>query len=455
MKLMRAVTCAGGSGTPRHPCNRVRGGGRAIGAAGGCIETRKDRLVADRQAPGAGDHPRRQGISENLQGSPDARRAGESREAARGRQAPARAFPALRREAAGPDRKIRRQLAPGLHRTGRPRKRQPHRVGRQDPHVRLHGHQDHPEPRPRLEGERRRQDHDDLPAQRRQVVRRQAVHGGRFHVLVRRHLSQQEHRPHAVLRVPDRRQGRQDEEDRRLHRRLRISRALLLFRLSACGQHGHRRRVRHARRLPELRRRLRAGPLSEAVPAQVLVRGGGEQEGQGSRFRQLGVAAQDEVQLGAQQRTADDDALEDGVAHQYAHLVDGEESVLLGRRHRGKPASLHRPDHDDPGGEHRGREPAGDRRRIRHSGTAHASVQAAGIPGERKKGQLHRSPRPGFQRIGCGDSHRQLLHRRSRDFEAAEEQGFPPRACPRHRPRPAERGVLARCGQRRLGSSGP
>ena len=184
--------------------------------------------------------------------------------------------------------KIRRQLAQGLHRTGRPRKRQPHRFGRQDPDLRLHRHQDHPQPRPRLEGQRRRQDDDDLPPQRRQVVRRQALHGGRLHVLVRGHLSQQEHRPHAVLRVPDRRQGREDEEDRRLHRRLRIPRALRLFRLSAGGQHGHRRRVRHARRLPELRRRLRAGPLPEAVPAQVLVRGGGEQEGQGSRASTAG-----------------------------------------------------------------------------------------------------------------------------------------------------------------------
>ena len=108
-------------------------------------------------------------------------------------------------------RKIRRQLAPGLYRAGRPRKRQPHRVGRQDPDLRLHGHQDHPQPRPRLEGQRRRQDDDDLPPQGRQVVRRQALYGERFHVLVRRHLSQQEHRPHAVLRVPDRRQGREDD----------------------------------------------------------------------------------------------------------------------------------------------------------------------------------------------------------------------------------------------------
>ena len=131
------------------------------------------------------------------------------------------------------------------------------------------GQQDHPQPRPRLEGQRRRQDDDDLPAQGCQVVRRHAVHRERFHVLVPGHLSQQEHQPHAVLRVPDQRQGRGDEEGRRLHGRLRISRALSLLRFPARGQHGHRRRVRDARRIPELRRRLCAGPLPEAVPAQV------------------------------------------------------------------------------------------------------------------------------------------------------------------------------------------
>ena len=137
--------------------------------------------------------------------------------------------------------KVRRQLAPGFHRTGRLRERQPDRFARQDPDLRLHGHQDHPQPRPRLEGQRRRQDDDDLPAQGRQVVRRHAVHRERFHVLVQRHLSQQEHQPHAVLRVPDQRQGRGDEEGRRLHGRLRISRAVSLLRFPARGQHRHRR----------------------------------------------------------------------------------------------------------------------------------------------------------------------------------------------------------------------
>ena len=249
---------AGGSCARRSPRDGVRDGSRAIGDAG----AREDRLVVDRKARRTGDHPRRQGLSENLQGSPDSGRAGESRKAARGRQALARAFAAFRREAPARNRKIRRQLAQGLHRTGRPRERRPDRFARQDPDLRLHRHQDHPQSRPRLEGQRRRQDDDDLPAQGRQVVRRHAVHRERFHVLVPGHLSQQEHQPHAVLRVPDQRQRRGDEEDRRLHGRLRISRTLSLLRFPARGQHRHRRRVRDARRLPELRRRLCARPIT-------------------------------------------------------------------------------------------------------------------------------------------------------------------------------------------------
>ena len=46
------------------------------------------------------------------------------------------------------------------------------------------------------------------------------------------------------------------------------------------------------------------------------------------------------------------------------------------------------------------------------------------------------------------------LRRRSRDCEIPEEQGFPPRALARHRPRPAQRSVLARRGNRRIGGAG-
>ena len=326
-----------------------------------------------------------------------------------GRQAPARAVAALCREAAPGNRKVRRQLAQGLHRASRPRKRQPHQLDRQDPDLRLHGHEDRPQPRARLEGERRRQDDDDLSPQGRQVVRWQASDRGRLHVLVRGHLPQQEHRPHTVLRVPDQRQGREDEEGRRLHRRLRIPRAVCFLRLSARRKHGHRRRARHARRIPELGRRLCARALPEAVPAEVLVRGSGEQEGQGIGLRQLGLAAAEPLQLGAQPRAAGDDALADRVADQHADLVNGKESLLLGGRHCRQPASLHRPDHDDAGRKRRGCQPAGDCRRIRHPGTAHAFVQAAGLPREREEGQLHGPSRPRPERYGRGDPHRQLV----------------------------------------------
>ncbi len=332
--------------------------------------------------------------------APDARPAGEGGQAAAGREAPAGAVAAPGREAVARDRQVRRQLAARVHGTGRPRERQSHRLGGQDPHLRLHGHQDRPEPRARLEGERRRQDHHDLPAQGRQVVRRQAAHRRRFHVLVQRHLPQQEHRPDPVLRVPDRRQGRQDAQGRRLHRRLRVSRAVCVLRVPARGQHGDRGRARHARRVPELGRRVRAGALPEAVPAEVLVGGGRQQEGEGARLRQLGVAAAQPLQLGAQSRPAGDDAVEDRVADQHADVVDGAQPLLLGRRHRGQPAALHRQDHDDARGEHGGRQPARDRRRVRHPGTAHGPRQAAGVPREPEEGQLHGPPRSGAQRLG-------------------------------------------------------
>ena len=187
------------------------------------------------------------------------------------------------------DRQVRRQLAPRLHRA-RPTTRTATGSSRSDKILTFDytGTQDHPEPRARLEGQRRRQDDDDLPAQRRAMVGRQAVHRQRLHVLVRRHLPQQEHHPDAVLRVPDQRQGREDEEDRRLHRRLRVSRAVRVLRLPARRQHGHRRGVRDARRLPELRRRLCAGALPQAVPAEVLVGRSGRQEGQGDRASTTG-----------------------------------------------------------------------------------------------------------------------------------------------------------------------
>src|SRR5205814_10175153 len=74
-------TGAGESCTHRSARDGVGGGGRASRDAG----ARKDRLIADRKAGGTGDHPRRQGLSENLQGGSDSCRAGEGRKASRGR----------------------------------------------------------------------------------------------------------------------------------------------------------------------------------------------------------------------------------------------------------------------------------------------------------------------------------------------------------------------------------
>jgi peptide/nickel transport system substrate-binding protein len=114
--------------------------------------------------------------------------------------------------------------------------------------------------------------------------------------------------------------------------------------------------------------------------------------------------------------------------------------------HCGESAAVHRQDHDDAGRERGSRQPARYRRRIRCPGTAHGPRQAARLPRERQEGQLHRPFGPRPQRIGRYDSHRQFLRGRPRDREIPEEQGFPPRAFARHRPRPAERGVLARRG---------
>ena len=77
-------------------------------------------------------------------------------------------------------------------------------------------------------------------------------------------------------------------------------RCLSLLRFPTRGQHRDRRRIRDARRIPELRRRLCARPLPETVSAEVFDGRSGDQEGQGPRLRQLGVAAEEPLQLGAE-----------------------------------------------------------------------------------------------------------------------------------------------------------
>ena len=68
MKSMRPVLVLAGLGLIGMLAMGSGDGGRAIGAVG----ARKDRLVADRKARGTGNRPRRQALSEDLQGGADA-----------------------------------------------------------------------------------------------------------------------------------------------------------------------------------------------------------------------------------------------------------------------------------------------------------------------------------------------------------------------------------------------
>ena len=75
-----------------------------------------------------------------------------------------------------------------------------------------------------------------------------------------------------------------------------------------------------------------------------------------------------------------------GAADQHADLGARAQSLLLGGRHRGQPAALHRPRRHDAGRGSRGHQPARHRRQLRHAGAPHRPRQAAGHPGEPQKG---------------------------------------------------------------------
>ena len=135
-------------------------------------------------------------------------------------------------------------------------------------------------------------------------------------------------------------------------------------------------------------------------------------------------------------------------------LGAGAQSLLLGGRHRGQPAALHRPGPAHPGREPRGPEPARDRRRVRPAGAAHRHRQAAGDPREPGEGRLHRPSRSGLQRLGLGAADQSELRRRSRDREVADQRRLPPRLVAGARPRPAQRDLLARRRHAGLGRAG-
>ena len=100
-------------------------------------------------------------------------------------------------------------------------------------------------------------------------------------------------------------QARADRQGRRLHRQLRVRRALLPVRGADDGRHPHRRRPGGAAVGEAQLRRLCAGPLPQAVPAEIRRRrGGGQCRRQGGRLRQLGRLPALQEGLDAQSRAA-------------------------------------------------------------------------------------------------------------------------------------------------------
>ena len=87
-------------------------------------------------------------------------------------------------------------------------------------------------------------------------------------------------------------------------RGLRVPRAVLPLRGHPGRRHADRRRTGDGNGARDFHGGLRAGPLPQAVPPQVLLGGRGHAQGQGRRLRQLGELLPQPHQLGAQRRAA-------------------------------------------------------------------------------------------------------------------------------------------------------
>ena len=425
--ILAALVAAAAAGDHARPALLGAGRARRIRAGG---RARRSEGPARRAAPGQA----RRGA--------DAGRAGQGGQAAAGRAARARR--AAGHPAGARDRQVWRHLAARLHRPRRRRERQPHQRLRQAAVLGLHRHRDRALGRARLGAECRRQDLHPVPAQGHEVVGRRAVHRRRFRVLVRGPLLEQGDRADADRRHAAAGQARPRGQDRRHHGPVPVRRAVLPVRGHDGRRHADRRRPVGAAVAEVHLRRLFAQALSVAVPAQEQLGRRGQRQGQGGRLRELGAVPALQEGLVAQSRAADARALEDRPADQHADLGAGAQSLLLGGRHRGQPAALHRPGPAHPGREPRGAEPARRRRRVRPAGAAHRPRQAAGDPREPGEGRLHRPSRPGLQRLGLGAADQPELRRRSRDREVADQRRLPPRLVARARPRPAQRDLLAR-----------
>ena len=101
-----------------------------------------------------------------------------------------------------------------------------------------------------------------------------------------------------------------------------------------------------------------------------------------------------------------------------------------------------------------GAEPPGHRRPVRPPGAPHGHDQAPGVPGEPGQGRLRRQARPGAERLRRHAPGEPRLRGRSRDRQVAPHRRLPAGPVDGHRPRPAQRDVLARDRRPRLGRAG-
>ena len=307
-----------------------------------------------------------------------------------------------------------------------------------------------------LGDQRRRPPHHIVPAQGHEMVRRRAVHGRRFHVLVRGHVPEQGPDQIAGAGTLRQRQAGADQQGRRDHRRcssstIRIS--CLPSQLAGDTQvGGGQSRLQSDER--ELGLYAPAHYLKQFLPKYSSV-GSAQREGQGRGLRQLGAGLQDQVRLAAQPGCADHVGVEDGAADQQPDLGAGAQSLFLGGRYRRQPAALSRQGSVHARRKPRSHQPARHRRRVRLHGAVHRSGETAGVPGERRARQIQGPSRSRLQRLGFRTEVQLCLSPRSRNPEMVRQSRFPPRAGARHRPRPDQRGVLPRSRRDRARRSRP
>lgn len=96
--------------------------------------------------------------------------------------------------------------------------------------------------------------------------------------------------------------------------------------------------IQRPHRLP----RVRTWPLARAVPRGLRRWSSSRRDDQGCRLRQLGVLLQDQDQRSFDPGCSDDLAVGNGAALHHRPVIVRAQPLLLRRRPRGQPASLHR-----------------------------------------------------------------------------------------------------------------